>query len=318
MPKISVIIPTIGRETLPRAIESILNQTFQDFEIIVTDDTEDEKARPLVEPYLKDQRIRYVVNRKYMHGPCGNKNNGLDNVKGEYFTILDDDDYIFPNALEELLNIAEAYGYKSVFANCQDDTKGSFTGKHYEKSEEVDWIDFLCGRYEGDYFGILHSSLVKGKRFKDECWGGENILWWSACKEAGKMFYLHKVLKKYTTLRADRVTVKTIDSQFAFRTFLVYKYILEIYSQDFKMYCPKNFFRYALRGVYFANLGGVKREILGIVKQSFLISKKLTLLLIPWAVICIIFPNKFVRFLYEDIIKKLNFHTKVKTFLLKK
>ncbi|KUK09961.1 MAG: General glycosylation pathway protein [Clostridia bacterium 41_269] len=120
MPKISVIIPTIGRETLPRAVESVLNQTFQDFEIIITDDTEDERAKPIVEPYLNDPRVRYVVNRKYTHGPAGNKNNGLDHITGEYFCFVDDDDYIYPTALEELLTFAETYGYKGVFVNYED------------------------------------------------------------------------------------------------------------------------------------------------------------------------------------------------------
>jgi glycosyltransferase involved in cell wall biosynthesis len=68
-PKVSVIIPAIGRESLIRTLESVLNQTYQNIEIIITDDTEEGKAKPLIERYLTDPRIKYVINTKYKHGP---------------------------------------------------------------------------------------------------------------------------------------------------------------------------------------------------------------------------------------------------------
>jgi len=104
--KVSVVIPTIRRNTLKETIESVLNQTYKNLEIIITDDTEDRKAYPILKPYLSDKRIKYVVNNKYMHGPAGNKNNGLDHITGEYFTFVDDDDTILPEAIEKLLKIA--------------------------------------------------------------------------------------------------------------------------------------------------------------------------------------------------------------------
>lgn len=139
-PKVSVIIPTIGRESLIRTLESVLNQTYQNLEIIITDDTEEGKAKPLIEKYLTDPRIKYVTNTKYKHGPSGNKNNGLDHITGEYFTMVDDDDIIMPNAIEEVLNVAIKGNYSIVCADCVDNIEGKFIGIHHETSEE-----FLLG-----------------------------------------------------------------------------------------------------------------------------------------------------------------------------
>jgi GalNAc5-diNAcBac-PP-undecaprenol beta-1,3-glucosyltransferase len=61
-PKVSVIIPTIGRESLIRTLESVLNQTYHNLEVIITNDTEEGKAKPLIERYLTDPRIKYVIN----------------------------------------------------------------------------------------------------------------------------------------------------------------------------------------------------------------------------------------------------------------
>ncbi len=317
-PKVSVIIPTIGRESLPEAIESILKQTFQDFEIIITDDTEDEKTRSLVERYLKDPRIRYVVNRKYMHGPAGNKNNGLDHITGEYFIFLDDDDILFKTALEDLLTVAEKGNYGFVLANCIDDINGELTGKHYGKDQEVYWPDFLCGKFEGEYFVLVHTSLLGSDRFIEECWGGESILWWRLWKKAKRGFYLHKALRVYRLSPEDRGSKKMLDTDKVFRSFLNYKYTLEIYKEDFKNFCPQAYLRWAIRCVYFASLSGKKSEILKILKDSFVVSARHTLIfLMPWTFFCLIFPKSALKFLYEKIFKSVGLSKWIKNILLK-
>jgi GalNAc5-diNAcBac-PP-undecaprenol beta-1,3-glucosyltransferase len=251
-PKVSVIIPTIGRKSLIRTLESVLNQTYQNLEIIITDDTEGGKAKPLIERYLTDPRIKYVINTKYKHGPSGNKNNGLDNITGDYFTIVDDDDIILPNAIEELLSVAIKGNYSIVFANCVDNIEGKFTGLHYGKDEEVSWVDWLCRRYEGDYFVITKTSILENNRFNDECWGGEGILWLRLWKKVGVGFYLHKALKIVSIDNQDRVSFQYIEK--AKRTYLNYVLFFQEFGDDIKHCCPKNFIRFSLPGIYYSVL----------------------------------------------------------------
>ena len=311
-PKVSVIIPTIGRETLIRTLESVLNQTYQNLEIIITDDTEEGKAKPLIEKYLMDPRIKYVINTKYKHGPAGNKNNGLDHITGEYFTFVDDDDIIMPNAIEELLNVAIKGNYSIVLANCVDNVEGKFTGLHYGKDEEVSWVDRLCSRYEGEYFVIIKTSILENDRFCDECWTLGGTFFLKLWKRAQVGFYLHKALRVYSIDNQDRVTLQIVKK--AKRTHLNYVLFLQEFEKDFKHYCPKSFIRLALIGIYLSTLAGEYKHVFKLCIASVRMYPKLFFIPILWTLFCIILPKSFVIQFYEKYSKR--FKKVLKQFLL--
>jgi len=98
MPIVSVIIPTHNRNGfLQSAIESVLNQTFQDFEIIVVDDASDEDVQWIVRGF-HDRRVKCIRHEKNK-GEAGARNTGLIHSNGEYIAFLDDDDVWFPKKL---------------------------------------------------------------------------------------------------------------------------------------------------------------------------------------------------------------------------
>ncbi len=106
---ISVIMLTYNRENfVSRAIESILSQTYQDFEFIIVDNGSTDSSGQIAEKYAShDSRIR-VIHRD--RGSIGaGRNTGLDAAKGEYITFIDDDDYVEPNFLEFLLGLTKRY-----------------------------------------------------------------------------------------------------------------------------------------------------------------------------------------------------------------
>lgn len=99
----SIIIPTYNREHfLPKAIESVINQTFTDWELIIVDDGSMDNTRNIVEPYLADTRIRYIF--QYNQERCVARNTGINTSKGQFITFLDSDDYFLPNRLALLHN----------------------------------------------------------------------------------------------------------------------------------------------------------------------------------------------------------------------
>lgn len=107
MPKISVIMLTYNREQLvSRAIESILAQTFQDFEFIIVLNGCIDGSKAIVEEYAeKDSRIHIICKEK---GNIGSgRNAGLDAAVGEYIAFIDDDDWCEPDFLEFLYNLAQ-------------------------------------------------------------------------------------------------------------------------------------------------------------------------------------------------------------------
>lgn len=106
---ISVIMLTYNREALvSRAIESILAQTYEDFEFIIVDNGSTDRSGEIADTYAaKDERIR-VIHRE--RGNIGSgRNTGLDAARGEYITFIDDDDYTEISYLEYLYGLAAEY-----------------------------------------------------------------------------------------------------------------------------------------------------------------------------------------------------------------
>lgn len=107
IPKISIIVPVYNVEQyLSRCIDSILNQTFSDFELLLIDDGSLDKSSKICDEYaLKDSRIR--VFHKENGGVSSARNLGLDNVRGEWVTFVDSDDWVKNNYLKHF--IANSY-----------------------------------------------------------------------------------------------------------------------------------------------------------------------------------------------------------------
>lgn len=97
---ISIVVPTFNRtEYLERTLNSILNQTFQDFEIIVVDDNPDSRLKEQTK-LLENKKIQYFKNDANK-GACFSRNFGAWKAKGEYIAFLDDDDEWLPCKLEK-------------------------------------------------------------------------------------------------------------------------------------------------------------------------------------------------------------------------
>lgn len=109
-PKISVIMPAYNAERyISEAIESILCQTFPDFELIILDDNSSDRTWELVSEYAqKDARIIAVHNEKNLD-IAGNRNKGIGMSKGKYIVWQDADDVSLPTRLEKLYGYMESH-----------------------------------------------------------------------------------------------------------------------------------------------------------------------------------------------------------------
>lgn len=123
-PLVSVIIPTYKRseQILGRAIQSILDQTYDNVEIIVVDDNPPETDyRIKVSNLLKsspfnDSRIIYVMNEQNLGGSL-TRNKGINKAKGDYITFLDDDDVYLPQKIENQVKYMLKEGVDLSFTN---------------------------------------------------------------------------------------------------------------------------------------------------------------------------------------------------------
>ena len=128
MPKVSVVIPIYNAEKyLRQCLDSIVGQTLKDIEIICVDDGSKDQSLSIIQEYAqKDSRIKVITkpNAGYGHS----MNMGLDAATGEYFGIVDGDDYILPEMYETLYNLASK--------NDLDFVRGA-----YYKFYEIDGIE---------------------------------------------------------------------------------------------------------------------------------------------------------------------------------
>lgn len=199
---ISVIIPTYNRTGLlmDRALPSVLQQTHQDFEVLVVGDgTEPETGERIAE--LGDSRVRFHNLERFVYpedqhrrwGLSGlvARNYGLDHAQGEYVAALDDDDAMLPDALESLLSsmtedVDFVYGVSETFKN------GESIRQFYGRYPPGDGA--LCN---GAY--IYRSSLPY--RFDTDCFSrgltGDADMW-TRMRDGGVRFrFLPKVVHQY-------------------------------------------------------------------------------------------------------------------------
>jgi len=140
MPKISVILPTYNRgNLLPRAIQSVLNQTYQDFELILVDDGSMDNTEEVVKSFGKEKGIVYLKHKKNRGAPAA-RNTGIKVAKGEYIAFQDSDDEWLPDKIEKQIKIFE-HSEKIVgvvysgFWKIKDDRKIYIPSKGIAKKE---------------------------------------------------------------------------------------------------------------------------------------------------------------------------------------
>ena len=119
-PLISVIVPVYNvEEFLPKCVDSLLSQTYENLEIILVDDGTKDNSDKLCDAYADlDPRVRVI--HKENGGLSSARNAGIDVAKGEYLAFVDSDDWIEPNTYEWMLELVRKYGVKLVCAGRYD------------------------------------------------------------------------------------------------------------------------------------------------------------------------------------------------------
>lgn len=170
LPAISVIVPVYNAEKyLHRCIDSILAQTFTDFELLLIDDGSKDKSGAICDEYAdKDSRVR--VFHKENGGVSSARNAGLDNVRGEWVAFLDADDYFLSNGLEILLYTALERKAKVSAANFYVEKDNKRYGQCEGQSRIVKdnfraWYFMTC--YPRAGAALFHVTAIKHKSFDE-------------------------------------------------------------------------------------------------------------------------------------------------------
>lgn len=177
MPRISVIVPAYNaQDCLEKCIESLLNQSFKDFEIIVIDDGSKDATPAICDKWAaRDSRVRVL--HKENGGVSRARNSGLDMARGELISFVDADDHILPDAYETMLKAMEAHGADTALCNfmaeAPDGTLSPYgdhiPGGFRSETETKDMIvrSLLCDRLAALFNGFVWCYLFDRKSVED-------------------------------------------------------------------------------------------------------------------------------------------------------
>lgn len=227
IPKVSVVVPNYNHARfLPKRIESILRQTFQDFELILLDDCSTDGSRSILSRYSGDSRVRIELNQANCGSPFKQWNKGLRLARGEYVWIAESDDYADERLLERLAPRLEsdprvAFAYCRSWCVSDDVLLDRFADSYLGFADRHRWTsDFLVdGREEcRNYFvftnPVPNASAVVFRKAVYESVGGADEGYrlcgdwklWASMALTGRIAHVGEPLNYY---RFHTATVRT-------------------------------------------------------------------------------------------------------------
>ena len=212
MPKISIIVPVYKVEKyIEQCIDSILNQTFKDFELILVDDGSPDKCPEICDKYaLKDERIKVI--HKSNGGLSSARNAGIDIATGDYIGFVDSDDFVHHKMYETLYNYALEYNADISICNYI-----KFTSE--DKPKDISNINKLINIQE--YSNIQALSQLYS----------ENLgLFWGPCQKLYKRNLFNNIRFENGRVYEDRLICHRL-----------------LYEADKIIYIPQDFYYYRQR-----------------------------------------------------------------------
>ena len=138
--KISVILPVFNEEKyIKQTLDSLINQDFTDFEVIVVDDGSTDSTLQITEKTLKNSSLSYKIIHQENSGVSSARNKGIYHAEGEYIVFLDGDDYLLTNHLTQLYN--PDYDFTLIQLVKKENDK--ITTPHYYNFDEIATEEFI-------------------------------------------------------------------------------------------------------------------------------------------------------------------------------
>ena len=209
--KISVIVPIYNTgKYLNRCIDSILAQTFTDFELLLIDDGSTDNSGVICDEYAaNDTRVK--VFHKENGGVSRARNLGIDSAQGEYLSFIDSDDYIRPTMYEELIKIAGKFNVDLVCSDIEQNGKVLLNKtpslRKIDKQEIHDtvlpYFTFNDTLGTGAYTTMLIRRSVlnenKVRFYEDFAFQEDTMFMINVYANISSMYYLPKTFYEYTT-----------------------------------------------------------------------------------------------------------------------
>ena len=206
---VSIIMPSYNTALfIEETIQSVLNQTYTNWELIIVDDCSTDNTDEVLEN-IKDSRIRYFKNDKNS-GAAVSRNKALREARGQWIAYLDSDDLWMPEKLEKQIHFMETNGYAFSYTNYEDiDVDGNRTGikvtgpKKITKTEMFNycWPGCLTVMFDATKVGLIQIEDIKKNN--------DYAMWLKVCKKAD-CYLLDELLGQYRKGRVGSVSTHSI------------------------------------------------------------------------------------------------------------
>ncbi|WP_052169724.1 glycosyltransferase family A protein [Pseudobutyrivibrio ruminis] len=210
-PKVSVIMPAYNAEKfIEKTINSILNQTYTDFELLIIDDCSTDNTMDVVRR-IKDNRIR-IINNKTNQGIAKSRNIGLANAKGEYIALMDNDDLTVVDRFEKEVCYLEnhpeigAVGGNVITIDSRDN-QISDCAKMINNPQYL-WLDIVFQCPMANSSTIFRKSTLENKKicFHDNMLGMEDYRFWTEFSAVADIYNFTDVFLKWRCRDGNETT----------------------------------------------------------------------------------------------------------------
>jgi glycosyltransferase involved in cell wall biosynthesis len=208
---ISVIIPCYNVEKyIDKCVESILNQTYKNLEIILVDDCSTDNTEEILAE-IHDDRIRFFRNEKNS-GAAISRNKALREAKGQWIAYLDSDDLWMPEKLEKQIVFMEKNGYVFSYTNYEEiDVDGNKTGVKVTGPKRITKTDMFNYCWPGCLTVMFDASQIGLIQIEDIKKTNDYAMWLKVCKKAD-CYLLDEFLGQYRRGRVGSVSTHSIQT----------------------------------------------------------------------------------------------------------
>lgn len=207
--KVSIIIPVYNAEKfIGKTIESVLNQTYKNWEMLIFNDKSKDNSLKIIKKYSeKDERIK-VVDSKENVGVVAARNKLIEIATGEFIAFLDADDYWKQNKLEKQIKFMRK---NNALISCTEYTRVTEDEKEINDiiiKEIITYEDMLKNNYLGCLTVIYNANKLGKRYFKEREKNEDYVLWLEIVKETKIIFGLKENLAFYRVLNNSRSSNK--------------------------------------------------------------------------------------------------------------
>ncbi len=203
-PLVSIIVPCYNvSKYIGTAIESVLAQTYSNWELLITDDASTDNTVDIINRYInQDARIHlYKLEKNFGAGIA--RNNSILQAKGRYIAFLDADDWWYPNKLDQQVQFMLSNGYEFTFTAFEyADAELNVIGVSH-KPKYISYLSMMYGCNIGTP-GVIYDTQRIGKMYMPSMRNSEDwSLWINIAEKTGAAYSINKPLWRYRTLKTS-------------------------------------------------------------------------------------------------------------------